>query len=82
MQVLMYADKLFESEIVSKNGMKMRNTRLAEFYLRLKQGEEIYCIDTYAMVDGIAMRQGVIKKDGQGNRYLTRVTIVESGVSL
>ncbi|MBN8860483.1 MAG: hypothetical protein J0H29_18980 [Sphingobacteriales bacterium] len=80
MQTIMYANKFIDNEIVSKNGIKLRTFRLAEVHIRLKKGENIFCIDSDRMVTAIARDQGVIRGQwGQweGNRYLTKVTIVE-----
>lgn len=75
----MYAHKFIDGEIVSSNNIKLRTSRLAEFHRRLKNGEDIFCIDSNAMVSALSRSQGVVRGqlDTEGNRYLTKITLVE-----
>ncbi len=77
MPSIMYAYKFIEKEIVSYNNIRLRTCRLAEYHKRIKEGEKIFCIDSNSMVNSLARNQGFLRGLSEGNRYFTKVTIVE-----
>ncbi len=78
MQVIMYAEKFSDREII-RNNIKLGTIRFEEFENRLSNGEKIFCIDSNGMVDALARSQGVLSGylGSEGNRSLTEVTFIE-----